>query len=64
MFTSAIPRAQLTAAFIRRLHADGLTERQIANLGVEPFVVEKVLRVQKERSELRKCAPAAERKRA
>ena len=35
----------ITAAAIRRLSADGLTERQIASrLGCNPFAVEKVLR--------------------
>jgi hypothetical protein len=41
---------------IRRFAADGLNERQIAKrLGCNPFVVEKVLRMQAEKGELRKC---------
>jgi len=48
----------ISSAAIRRLATDGFTERQIANrLGCNPFVVEKVLRMQAERSELRKCGP-------
>jgi hypothetical protein len=45
----------ISRAAIRRLHAEGRTPRQIAQrLGVNPFVIEKVLRAE---AELAKCAP-------
>lgn len=50
--TTAFPRIErgvefVSAAAIRRLSVDGLTERQIARkLGCNPFIVEKVLREQ------------------
>lgn len=56
---------RISRAVIRRLDAEGLTPRQIANkLSVNPFVVEKVLRMEAEA--MRKCGPrpAPERERA
>ena len=58
-----IPRVErglerISGAAIRRLAVDGFTEKQIASrLGVNPYVVEKVLRMQAEQTELRKCGP-------
>ena len=55
---------RISRAVIRRLDADGLTPRQIASrLGVNAYVIEKVLRAE---AELRKCGAVAvpERERA
>jgi hypothetical protein len=60
---SDLPRIErglevISRAAIRRLHAEGRTPAQIAaRLGVNHFVIEKVLRAE---AELAKCGPAPE----
>jgi hypothetical protein len=58
-----IPRIErgreiISAGAIRRLARDGFSEKQIASrLGCNYYVIEKVLRMQRESTELRKCGP-------